>query len=158
MRGDTRAEGAKAGGQTIQYFLYVFHSKGAELRAADEQEEQEKLELQQELEELRLPGVVNTVLMLPKDEDVTSAEEDEELKELLEDLDWDEASYDNKLDMASEEYDYLGNVAGEYDELAMVEDEGSSEEGSEKEDYTDYYPGEEYYDYDSETFYKSEAY
>jgi len=134
------------------------YSKGAELRGADEQEEQEKLELEEELEELRLPGMVNTVLMLPKDEDVTSAEEDEELKELLEDLEWDEASYDNKLDMGSEEYDYLGNVAGEYDELAMVEDEGSSEEGSEKEDYIDYYPGEEYYDYDSETFYKSEAY
>ena len=108
--------------------------------------------------------MVNTVLMVPKEEDVTSAEEDEELKELLEDLEWDEVSYDNlvpdKLDMGSEEYDYLGNVAGEYDELAMVEDEGSSEEGSveEREDYTDYYPGEEYYDYDSETFYKSEAY
>ena len=120
------------------------------------QEEQEKLEEQ----ELSLPEMVNTVLMVPRDEDVTSAEEDEELKELLEDLEWEEADKLVALDMGSQEYDYLGNVAGDYDDLDLDEDEGSSEEEGSVEqgqDYTDYYPGEEYY-YDSEAFYKSEAY
>lgn len=144
------------------------YSKGAELSAAEEQKEQEELELQEEQEkleeqeeqELSLPEMVNTVLMVPRDEDVTSAEEDEELKELLEDLEWEEADKLVALDMGSQEYDYLGNVAGDYDDLDLDEDEGSSEEeGSveQGEDYTDYYPGEEYY-YDSEAFYKSEAY